>query len=46
LKKGSKEERKRVKRRDRARGLDHYRWRNHFFDEAGLFNLTAARLKG
>ena len=37
--------RKRAKRKGRARGLDHYRWRNRFFDEAGLFNLTAARHK-
>ena len=35
--------RKRAKRKGRGRGLDHYRWRNRFFDEAGLFNLTAAR---
>jgi hypothetical protein len=27
----------------RARGKDHQRWRNRFFDEVGLFNLTAAR---
>ena len=25
---------------------DHTRWRNRFFDEAGLFNLTTARVKG
>ena len=34
------------KRKGRARGRDHYRWRNRFFDEAGLFNLTAVRLEG
>jgi len=38
--------RKRAKKKGRARGKDHYRWRNRFFDEAGLFNLTAARQKG
>ena len=38
--------RKRTKRKGRARGLDHHRWRNRFFDEAGLFNLTAARRPG
>jgi RNA-directed DNA polymerase len=38
--------RKRTKRKGRARGPDHYRWRNRFFDEAGLFNLTAARQHG
>jgi RNA-directed DNA polymerase len=35
--------RKRSKRKGRARGKDHQRWRNCFFDEVGLFNLTAAR---
>jgi RNA-directed DNA polymerase len=35
--------RKRSKRKGRARGKDHQRWRNRFFDEVGLFNLTAAR---
>ena len=38
--------RKRSKRKGRGRGKDHQRWRNRFFDEAGLFNLTAARLHG
>ena len=38
--------RKRAKRKGRARGKDHQRWRNRFFDEAGLFNLTAARQAG
>jgi RNA-directed DNA polymerase len=38
--------RKRTKRKGRAKGKDHYRWRNLFFDEVGLFNLTAARQKG
>jgi hypothetical protein len=27
-------------------GKDHQRWRIPFFDEAGLFNLTAARQEG
>jgi len=26
-----------------ARGKHHQRWRSHFFDEAGLFNLRTAR---
>ena len=31
----------------KPKGLnDHTRWPNRFFDEAGLFNLTAARVKG
>ena len=34
--------RKRVGRRGRARGADHQRWRNHYFDELGLFSLTQA----
>ena len=34
--------RKRAGRRGRARGLDHQRWRNHYFDELGLFSLTRA----
>jgi RNA-directed DNA polymerase len=39
--------RKRIKRKGKAKGgLDHRRWPNRFFDEAGLFNLTAARAKG
>jgi RNA-directed DNA polymerase len=38
--------RKRAKRKGRAKGKDHSRWRNHFFDEVGLFNLTAARREG
>jgi len=38
--------RKRSKRKGRGRGKDHQRWRNHFFDEAGLFNLRAARRHG
>ena len=38
--------RRRSKRKGRGRGKDHQRWRNRFFDEAGLFNLTAARLHG
>ena len=28
------------------KGKDHQRWRIRFFDEAGLFNLTAARQEG
>jgi RNA-directed DNA polymerase len=35
--------RKRAKRKGRARGTDHQRWPNRFFDEAGLFNLTRVR---
>jgi hypothetical protein len=27
-------------------GLDHRRWPNRFFDDAGLFNLTTARAQG
>ena len=38
--------RKRAKKKGRARGKDHQRWRICFFDEAGLFNLTAARQQG
>jgi RNA-directed DNA polymerase len=38
--------RKRAKKKGRARGKDHQRWRIRFFDEAGLFNLTAARQEG
>jgi len=34
--------RKRVGRRGRGRGADHQRWRNHYFDELGLFSLTQA----
>jgi RNA-directed DNA polymerase len=35
--------RKRTKRKGKAKGWDHHRWPNRFFDEAGLFNLTTAR---
>jgi RNA-directed DNA polymerase len=39
--------RKRTKRKGKAKGgPDHRRWPNRFFDEAGLFNLTAARAHG
>ncbi len=39
--------RKRIKRKGKAKGgLDHRRWPNRFFDEAGLFNLSAARAMG
>jgi RNA-directed DNA polymerase len=39
--------RKRAKRKGKAKGInDHTRWRNRFFDEAGLFNLTTAREQG
>ena len=34
--------RKRAGRRGRARGTDHQRWRNHYFDELGLFSLAQA----
>jgi len=35
--------RKRSGRRGRGRGLDHFRWRNSYFAEHGLFSLVAAR---
>lgn len=35
--------RKRVGKRGRGRGTDHQRWRNHYFDELGLFSLKQAR---
>jgi len=38
--------RKRTKRKGKAKGWDHHRWPNRFFDEAGLFNLTTARAMG
>lgn len=38
--------RKRTKRKGKAKGWDHHRWPNRFFDEAGLFNLTTARATG
>jgi len=31
--------RKRAGKRGRGRGTDHQRWRNHYFDELGLFSL-------
>lgn len=34
--------RKRAGRTGRGRGWDHHRWKNSFFAEQGLFNLTAA----
>jgi RNA-directed DNA polymerase len=34
--------RKRAGRKGRGRGKDHQRWRNHYFDELGLFSLTRA----
>jgi RNA-directed DNA polymerase len=34
--------RQRAGRRGRARGTDHQRWRNRYFDELGLFSLTQA----
>ena len=34
--------RKRVGGRGRARGTDHQRWRNRYFDELGLFSLARA----
>ena len=36
--------RKRMGRRGRGRGYDHQRWRNHYFDELGLFSLTRAHV--
>jgi RNA-directed DNA polymerase len=39
--------RKRTKRKGKAKGgPDHQRWPNHFFEEAGLFNLTTAHAQG
>lgn len=35
--------RKRIGLKGNARGPDHVRWNNHYFDELGLFNLVAAR---
>lgn len=35
--------RKRAGRKGRGRGWDHHRWKNSFFAERGLFNLTAAQ---
>jgi RNA-directed DNA polymerase len=37
--------RKRRKQRGRGRGRDHQRWPNAFFDEQGLYSLTAAHLR-
>lgn len=37
--------RKRCKRRGRARGTDHQRWPNAYFDEHGLFSLGAAHIR-
>lgn len=34
--------RKRSKRQGRGAGLDHFRWRNAYFQQLGLFNLTQA----
>jgi RNA-directed DNA polymerase len=36
--------RKRHKRRGRARGTDHQRWPNAYFDEHGLYSLNAAHV--
>lgn len=36
-------QRKRRKGKGRARGQDHHRWPNRYFDTLGLFNLEAAR---
>jgi RNA-directed DNA polymerase len=36
--------RKRRKRRGRARGTDHQRWPNAYFDEHGLYSLNAAHV--
>jgi len=36
--------RKRAGRSGRGRGKDHQRWRNHYFDELGLFSLTRAHV--
>lgn len=37
--------RKRQKRKGRARGWDHQRWPNAFFDEQGLYSLSAAHAR-
>lgn len=37
--------RKRQHRRGRARGADHHRWPNRFFDEQGLFSLVTAHAR-
>ena len=37
--------RKRRGRRGRARGTDHQRWPNRFFDEQGLYSLSAAYVR-
>lgn len=37
--------RKRRKRRGRARGADHQRWPNAYFDEHGLYSLSAAHVR-
>lgn len=34
--------RKRARKRGRGRGADHLKWRNHYFDELGLFSLMQA----
>jgi len=36
--------RKREGKRGRGRGTDHQRWRNHYFDELGLFSLMQAHV--
>ena len=36
--------RKRAGKRGRARRTDHQRWRNHYFDELGLFSLKQAHV--
>lgn len=35
--------RKRAGQRGRARGTDHLRWSNHYFDELGLFSMSQAQ---
>jgi RNA-directed DNA polymerase len=35
--------RQRSKRRGRARGNDHHRWPNHYFEELGLYSLARAQ---
>ena len=37
--------RKRRNRRGRARGADHQRWPNAYFDEHGLYSLNAAHVR-
>ena len=37
--------RKRTKRKGRARGRDHQRWKNCYFADVGLFSLKQAQIE-